>query len=78
MSFTPLLGKYVTAKPIHPTQQLIEESETAWIFQLKLIPNRDLMMHLRSYGSEMKILKPFSLVTAFTRDVEATLVRYKR
>jgi predicted DNA-binding transcriptional regulator YafY len=77
LSFTPLLGKYVTAKPIHPTQQLVEENETAWIFRFQLIPNRDLMMHLRSYGPEMKILKPLSLVAAFTQDLEATMARYK-
>jgi predicted DNA-binding transcriptional regulator YafY len=34
------------------------------------------MNHLRSYGPDVKILGPESLVNAFTGDLRATLDRY--
>ncbi len=77
LSFTPLRGKYIKAKPIHQTQQEVEVNDNVYIIKLKLIPNQDLMMHLRSYGSDLKILKPQSLVAAFQKDIEATLTQYK-
>lgn len=77
LSFTPLRGKYVKTKPIHKSQIEIEDTDTAYIIQLELIPNWDLMMHLRSYGPDLKILKPQSLIEAFKKDIGATLARYK-
>ncbi len=76
LSFTPLRGKYVKAKPIHPTQKILEDNEQICLIQLELIPNRDLMTLLRSYGPDMTILKPESLISAFRQDIQATLARY--
>jgi len=41
------------------------------------LPVEDIWLSLRSYGPEMKILRPLSLVAAFARDLEATMARYK-
>ncbi len=76
LSFTPRRGKYVKAKPIHQSQQVVEDTATQCIIRLTLIPNRDLMTHLRSYGPDVKILKPKSLAIALKDDLEATLARY--
>lgn len=78
LSFTPLLGKYLEAKPIHPSQELMEKKVQEWIFRLKLIPNRDLMMHLRSYGPHLKIMSPPRLVAAFVSDLQDTLRQYTK
>ncbi len=77
MSFTPRRGKYVKAQPIHPSQQVVEDTADHCLIRLSLIPNRDLMNHLRSYGPDVKILRPQSLVRAFTGDLQATLDRYR-
>jgi predicted DNA-binding transcriptional regulator YafY len=76
LSFTPRRGKYVKAQPIHPSQQVVEDSAGQCLVRLSLIPNRDLMNHLRSYGPDVKILGPQSLVDAFKNDLQATLDRY--
>ncbi len=76
LSFTPRRGKYVKAKPIHASQQVVEDTATHCLVRLTLIPNRDLMTHLRSYGPDVQILKPESLVRDFTKDLQDTLARY--
>ncbi len=76
LSFTPRRGKYVKAKPIHPTQKILEDTEQVCLIGLELIPNRDLMTLLHSYGPDVKVLKPKSLVTAFKKDLKQTLAQY--
>lgn len=76
LSFTPLRGRYVKAKPIHQTQEVIIDNEQACVIRLKLAPNRDLMMHLRSYGEDVTILQPESLAKAMIESLRATLAKY--
>lgn len=76
LSFTPLFGRYVKAKPIHQTQEVLRDDETECVVRLRLAPNRDLMMHLRSYGEHLKVLQPESLVIAMKESLRAMLERY--
>jgi predicted DNA-binding transcriptional regulator YafY len=76
LSFTPLRGRYVKAKPIHQTQEVLLDTETECRVRLRLAPNRDLMMHLRSYGEDLTVLQPASLVQAMRDSLQATLARY--
>lgn len=78
LSFTPLRGKYIKAKPIHLSQEEVEDSDSAYVIKLRLVVNNDLLMVLRSYGADMKILKPQSLIDSFTKDAEAMLAQYSR
>ncbi|MFC5410181.1 helix-turn-helix transcriptional regulator [Larkinella bovis] len=78
LSFTPLFGRYVKAKPIHQTQTVLRDDDTECIVKLRLAPNRDLLMHLRSYGEHLKVLQPASLVKAMTESLRAMLERYER
>ena len=76
LSFSPLFGRYVTAKPIHQTQELLIDTDTECVVRLRLAPNRDLLMHLRSYGEHLTVLQPASLVQEMKASLEATLMRY--
>ena len=76
LSFTPLRGRYVKAKPIHQTQEVISDTEQACIIRLRLAPNRDLMMHLRSYGEDVTVLQPATLAKAMVNSLSATLAKY--
>ncbi|MFD1145119.1 helix-turn-helix transcriptional regulator [Larkinella insperata] len=76
LSFTPLFGRYVKAKPIHQTQVVLRDDETECVVKLRLAPNRDLMMHLRSYGEHLKVVQPESLVKAMKESLRAMLERY--
>ena len=76
LSFSPLFGRYVKAKPIHQSQEVIDDNETECVIRLRLAPNRDLMMHLRSYGDHVRVLQPQSLVHDLTESLRAALTRY--
>jgi predicted DNA-binding transcriptional regulator YafY len=76
LSFSPLFGRYVKAKPIHQTQEVIGDTETECVVRLRLAPNRDLLMHLRSYGDHLKVLEPASLVAEMKASLTAALERY--
>ncbi|MGV3558590.1 helix-turn-helix transcriptional regulator [Larkinella arboricola] len=77
LSFTPLFGRYVKAKPIHQTQVVLRDDDTECVVKLRLAPNRDLMMHLRSYGEHLKVVQPESLVKAMKESLRAMLERYQ-
>ncbi|MCK8493359.1 WYL domain-containing protein [Spirosoma sp. RP8] len=76
LSFSPLFGRYVKAKPIHQTQEVIRDTDTECVVRLRLAPNRDLLMHLRSYGEHVAVLQPASLAQAIKESLMATLARY--
>ena len=76
LSFSPLFGRYVKSKPIHQTQEVLSDTPTECIVRLRLAPNRDLLMHLRSYGEHLTILQPASLVQEMKESLSATLARY--
>ncbi|GAB3713046.1 WYL domain-containing protein [Spirosoma flavus] len=76
LSFTPLFGRYVKAKPIHQTQEVLHDNDTECVVRLRLAPNRDLLMHLRSYGEHLTVLQPESLVQEMKESLATTLSRY--
>ncbi len=76
LSFSPLFGRYVKAKPIHQTQEVVSDTATACVVRLRLAPNRDLLMHLRAYGEHLTVLQPASLVEAMKASLLATLNHY--
>lgn len=76
LSFSPLFGRYVKAKPIHQTQEIVSDTETECVVRLRLAPNRDLLMHLRAYGDHLRVLQPPSLVKEIKLSLQAALERY--
>ena len=76
LSFSPLFGRYVKAKPIHQTQEVVRDTNDECIIRLRLAPNRDLLMHLRSYGEHLTVLQPASLAKDIRESLAATLARY--
>jgi predicted DNA-binding transcriptional regulator YafY len=78
LSFSPLFGRYVKAKPIHQTQEVVQDTDDACVVRLRLAPNRDLLMHLRSYGEHLTVLQPDSLAQAMQESLQATLQHYRQ
>jgi len=76
LSFSPLFGRYVKAKPIHQTQEVLTDTADACVVRLRLAPNRDLLMHLRSYGEHLTVLEPASLVQEMRTSLQTMLAQY--
>ncbi|MBR6978917.1 MAG: WYL domain-containing protein [Prevotella sp.] len=56
---SPKESKYIITKPLHSSQELLEENEDgSCIFQIKLIINMELYSVFLSHGTGLKILSP--------------------
>lgn len=62
LSFTPFQGKYIKTLPLHATQEILIENKDELRIRLKLCVTHDLVMELLSFGAEMKVIQPSSLI----------------
>ncbi len=62
LSFTPFQGKYIKSLPLHKTQEIIVDNENELQIKIKLCITLDLIMELLSFGHNLKVLQPTSLV----------------
>ena len=51
-------GKYILTKPLHTSQEVIEETELFLTIRLQLIPTREMYAQFLSYGEDMEVLSP--------------------
>ncbi len=73
LKFTPERAPYVKTKPIHHSQKIIQETDKGIVVQLNLVVNKELISELLSYGKDIKVLKPESLVNIIKDDfIKAT------
>jgi len=52
---------YITTKPLHPSQKMIDEVTDGSIFTLQLVPNFELEQTILMYGERVKVLEPDDL-----------------
>ncbi|MFT7606409.1 MAG: putative DNA-binding transcriptional regulator YafY [Saprospiraceae bacterium] len=65
----PDQAKYIKTKPIHYSQEIVEEKEGAVIFSFNLILNYELESLLLSFGEKIKVLKPLKLKKLLKRRI---------
>ena len=62
LSFNSVQGKYIKTLPLHETQEILIDNEIELRIRLRLRFTHDLLMELLSYGGNMKVLQPQSLI----------------
>jgi len=62
LSFEPLQGKYIKSYPLHESQKILDDNETELLIELNLFVTHDLIMELLSFGEEVKVIRPDSLM----------------
>lgn len=62
LSFDPFQGKYIKTLPLHESQEIILDNENELRIKLKVVVTHDLFMELLSYGENLKVLEPKSLI----------------
>jgi predicted DNA-binding transcriptional regulator YafY len=77
LSFDPLQGKYIKSLPLHESQQIIADNEDELRIRLKLFITHDFYMELLSYGDNLKIIKPQSLIDDVKKSASAMFKLYK-
>ena len=60
---------YIKTKPIHASQQIVEESKGGIIFSIDVVPNFELERELIGFGEGLKILSPGDFMRRIRRKV---------
>jgi len=77
LSFTPFQGKYIKSLPLHESQQILIDNEEELQIKLKLFITHDFFMELLSYGENMKVLQPDSLIDDLKASLKKVLKHYE-
>lgn len=75
--FSPERAPYIVTKPIHNSQKVLSSNSKRLKIQLKLIPNRELVSLLLSFGKDVKVLKPDSLKKEVADNLRKSLRNYE-
>lgn len=68
---------YLLTKPIHSTQEVVEEREDSALLRLFVVPNVELCQILLSYGSYVRVLSPESVRDYMTQEIEFMCENYE-
>ena len=77
LSFTPFQGKYIKSLPLHESQQVLVDNNVEFRLKLMLYITHDFIMELLSYGANLKVIQPDSLIDELKRVFRDALNQYK-
>ena len=78
LSFDPEQGKYIKSLPLHETQEILVDNEEELQIKLKVYITHDFEMELLSYGNNVKVLQPNSLIEQMKAVYERGLKQYSK
>lgn len=70
-------GNYIKTKPLHKSQVIVKETQLKLVIEIKVIPNKELLTVLKSFGRDVKVISPKSIVNELKNELRATLNNYK-
>lgn len=76
LSFDPFQGKYIKSLPLHESQQILIDNEEELRVKLTLFVTHDFFMELLSYGENLKVIEPESLIKDIKNSLQTTLKQY--
>jgi len=77
LSFEPFQGKYIKSFPFHESQRVIADNENEVRIKLKVHITKDFIMEVLSFGNEVKVISPKSLINQISNTLSASLENYK-
>jgi predicted DNA-binding transcriptional regulator YafY len=63
LSFDPFQGKYIKSMPLHETQVILQDNDDELLIKLDIYVTHDFIMELLSFGGDVKVIKPNSLIS---------------
>jgi predicted DNA-binding transcriptional regulator YafY len=67
---------YIRTKPLHHSQTIVDESSSGTEVRLRLIPTRELITLLLSFGADVRLLRPLSLQREIQVCLQESLAAY--
>ena len=78
LTFDPIQGKYIKSLPLHHSQQILIDTKNELRIQLKLYVTYDFVMELLSFGENVKVLQPPSLMEEIRTGHKNAHERYEK
>jgi len=78
LSFDPDQGKYIKSYPLHETQSILVDNEDELRIRLFLMITHDLVMEILSYGEDVEVIAPKSLIKEIQQHHEHAWKQYKK
>lgn len=76
LSFTADQAVYIKSLPLHKSQEIISETKSHSVFELTVYITHDFIMELLSYGEELKVLQPKSLIRTLKKSYTNAIKQY--
>lgn len=76
LQFSPHIGKLIKAQPLHATQHVVSDTPKALTIEIEVLLCNELYALLMSYGSDLKVLKPNSVVKEIKKRLKEALGSY--
>ncbi|HPD96603.1 MAG: WYL domain-containing protein [Bacteroidales bacterium] len=70
LSFDPFQGKYIKSYPLHESQKTLLDNEEELRISIYTYETHDLVMELLSFGAEVQVLQPQSLINKISEVVK--------
>ena len=74
LRFTPARFPYVTSKPIHKSQVVIDEEDCTVSLEVK--PTRELEQQIMSFGADVEVLSPESYRNQIGEKIKDNFKKY--
>ena len=74
LRFSPNRFMYVVSKPLHSTQQIIDEENH--ILSIRVVPNRELDQLIFSFGPDVEVLSPATYRAHIAEKIEENMKKY--
>jgi len=69
LSFDPFQGKYIKTLPLHESQVILKDNEQELLIKLTLYITHDFFMEILSFGENVKVIQPESLISDLISNV---------
>jgi predicted DNA-binding transcriptional regulator YafY len=76
LSFDPVQGKYIKTLPLHESQVILKDNEQELLIKLSLYITHDFFMEVLSFGENVKVIQPESLISDLKRTYKNVLKLY--
>lgn len=76
LSFSQVQGRYIKSLPFHESQEIIIDNEEELRIKLKIYVTYDFLMEVLSYGDNVKVIQPESLINDLKISYRQALVQY--
>lgn len=76
LKFAPEAARWVSAQSWHPQQKTTTESDGSYVLEIPYAEDRELVMEILKYGSQVKVLSPGALREKIREELDKAVKRY--